>query len=272
MKKTKIITVTIAVLALMVLAGEVIGQPGGRGRSGQGGGGGPEWGQRMAGRPQMNADLDSAQPDNSWVPGPYCPWAQGPNQNIQPQQGRGRGGFDQYFQRPRGPYCPYCQRPIQNVRSRQGKGPRGFGQGLQGRGIGPAGRGFRRQDTITQRGPMADKGGRGPAILGRGGRGFQRRNIAPQGRRMNGRQGQFRPEGIGRPGSGTQPRQFAPEDQGQPMPPRARGWAPGTGQGRGWRQGMGPGWRQNPQLETAPDVNAPKPPIVEDQTETPQVE
>jgi len=47
MKKTKITTTIIVVLALTVLAGEAIGQPRGRGRRGQGWGVGPGWGRRM---------------------------------------------------------------------------------------------------------------------------------------------------------------------------------------------------------------------------------
>ena len=302
MKKVKITTAIIIVLALTVLAGEAIGQPGGRGRGGQGWGGGPEWGQRMAGRPQMNADLDSAQPDNSWVPGPYCPWAQGPNQNIQPQQGPGRGGFGRYFQGPRGPYCPLGQGPNQNIQGRQnrgpgrlkrdfqGRGPGGFGQGFQGRGQRPRGQGFGRRDIIMQRGPIVGRGGRGgrgfqnagSGMPGRGGRGFNRRNTPPQNWGMNNRQG--RPGPRGRAGQGPQmwQRQFVPEDQdqiNQPTPLRGRGWTPGYGPGTR-RQGWGPGWRQDwtpdwnlkPQPEKAPDANAPKPPIVEDQPEQPQGE
>lgn len=275
MNKIKIIKATVFMLVLAVIAGKAIGQPGGRG--GQGWGGGPGWGRGMTGRPQKNADNDPAQPDDSWKPGSYRLFGQGPNQNIQPRQGRGPGGVGRNFQGPQGPYCPLGQGPNQNIRGRQGRGPgrfylgrqgrgpRGLGQSVQGRG----GRGFKRQYMMTQRGPMVDRGGRGPAMQARGGRGFQRRNIAPQGRAMNGRQGQFGPGGIGRPGRGIQPRRFAPEDWGQtnqPMPSRGRGWAPGSGQG--WRQGR----RPNTQSETAPDANAPKPPIVEYQPEIPQVE
>src|SRR4030042_536727 len=89
MKKTKIITAIIVVLAVTVLAGEAFAGPGGGGRGRSGGQG---WGRGMAGGPQMGANLNSAQPDNSWVPGPYCPFAQGPNQN-QGWRGRGPGGY-----------------------------------------------------------------------------------------------------------------------------------------------------------------------------------
>jgi hypothetical protein len=289
MKKTKIITAIIAVLGLTVLAGEAIGQPGGRGRGGQGWGVGPGWGQGMAGRPQMNADLDSAQPDNYWVPGPYCPWGQGPNQNIQDWQGPGPDGFSQGFQGPRGPYCPWGQGPNQNIQGRQGRGPGGFGQGrqgrgpgsfgrdFQGRGLGPCGQGYGRRDMTIQRGPVAGRGSRGPAMMGRGGRGYQRRNISPQGWGMNNWPGQRGPGGIGRPGPGWQPQWTAPEDNdqtNQPVPPRGRGLAPGAGQGwrQGWAPGWGQGWGQNPQPEIAPDANAPEPPVVENQTEKPQGE
>jgi hypothetical protein len=133
----------------------------------------------------------------------------------------------------------------------------------------------------VQRGPMAGRGGRGTAMMGRGGRAFQRRNIAAQGWGMNNWQDQSGPGGIGRPGPDMQQRWSAPEDTdqtNQPMPPRGRGWAPGYGPG--WRQGWVPRWGQNwtpdwePDLqpEKAPDANAPAEPVVEDQTEKPQVE
>lgn len=308
MKKAKITTAIIAVLALTVLAGEAIGQPTGRGRDGRGWGGGPGWGPGIADRPQMNADSDSAQPDNSWVTGPYCPWGQGTNQNIQPRQGRGRGGFGRNFQGPRGPYCPYGQGPNQNIQGRQGRGPGrfnrdfqgrgpgGYGQGFQGRGQGPRGQGFGRQGMMMQRGPGAGRGGRGPAIQGRGGRGFQnagpgmpgrggrgfaRGNTLPQGWDMNNRQGRSGPGGRVGQGPRMWQRQFVPEDQdqiNQPITPRGRGWTPGYGPGTG--QGWGPNsgqdwtsdWNLKPQPEKAPDANATEPPIVEDQPEQPQGE
>lgn len=302
MKKVKITTAIIAGLALTVLTGEAIGQPAGRGRAGQGWGGDPGWGPGIAGRPQVDADLDSLQPDDSWRPGPYCPYGQGPNQNIQPGQGRDRGGFGRNFQGPRGPYCPYGQGPNQGIqewqgrspgrfdRDFQGRGPGRFNQGYQGRGMGPYGQGFGRQNMMIQRGPGAGRGNRGPAIQGRGGRdfqnagpeiqgrggrGFARGNTYPQGWGMNNRQGQFGPVSRGGQGPRMRQRQFAPEDQNQTnqfAPPGGQGWAPGLGQGRGWRQGMGPGWVPNPQTENAPDANATEPPIVEDQPEQSQGE
>jgi len=154
MKKAKITTVIIAVLALTVLTGETLAQPGRGGRGGRQG-----WGPGMVDGPRRVQNFQPVQPDNSWVPGPYCPWVQGPNQNIQPRQGRGRGGFGQYFQRPRGPYCPLGQGPNQNIQGRQnrepgrfnrdfqGRGPGGFNQGFQGRG-----QGFGRRDMMMQRG------------------------------------------------------------------------------------------------------------------------
>jgi hypothetical protein len=277
MKKTKITTTIIIVLAMAFLTSEALAGPGG----GRSLGGRPGWGRGMGGRPQMDVNPNSAQPDNSWVPGPYCPWGQGPNQNIQDWQGPGPDGFSQGFQGPRGPYCPWGQGPNQNTQRRQGRGPSGFGQGrqgrgpgsfgrdFQGRGLGPYGRGYGRRDMTIQRGPAAGRGGRGPAIQGRGSRGFQRRNISPQDWGMNNWQGQRGPGGIGRPGPGMQPGRFAPENWNPPVQPRGRGWAPGAGQG--WRQGQAPdwgqGWGPNPQPETAPDANAPEPPIVEQQTE-----
>jgi len=277
MKKTKITTTIIVVLALTVLAGEAIGQPRGRGRRGQGWGVGPGWGRRMGGGPQMGTNPNSAQPDNSWVPGPYCPWGQGPNQNIQSQQGRGRGGFDQYFQGLRGPYCPLGQGPNQNIQGRQ-RGPGRFNKHFQGRGLGPYGQGYGRRGMTIQRGPAAGRGSRGPTMIGRSGRGFQRRNIAPQGWGMNNWHGQRGPASIGRPGPRMQQRWFKPEDGNPTVLPRCRGWTPGYGPGttQGWRPGRAPGWGKgwgpNPQPETAPDANAPEPPVVENQTEKPQGE
>ena len=280
MKKAKITTVIIAVLALTVLTGETLAQPGRGGRGGRQG-----WGPGMVDGPRRVQNFQPVQPDNSWVPGPYCPWVQGPNQNIQPRQGRGRCGFGQYFQRPRGPYCPLGQGPNQNIQGRQnrgpgrfnrdfqGRGPGGFNQGFQGRG-----QGFGRRDMMMQRGPLDGRGGRGfqnagPGIPGRGGRGFARRNTTPQGWGMNNWRGQPGP-GFDRQGPGMRPRWFAPENWNPPVLPRGRGWAPGAGQG--WRQGRAPGWGQgwgqNPQPEIAPDANAPEPPIVEDQPEKPQGE
>jgi hypothetical protein len=308
MKKAKIITAIFAGLALTILAGEAIGQPPGRGRGRQGWGGGPGWGPGIVGRPQMNAVSDYVQPDDSWVPGPYCPWGQGPNQNIQLRQGRGPGGFDRNFQGPRGPYCPYGQGPNQNVqgwqgrgpgrfnRDFQGKGPGGFNQGYQGRGMGPCGRGFGRQDMMMQRGPGAGRGNRGPAIQGRGGRGFQnagpgmpgrggrgsvRGNTPPQGWGMNNQQGRLGPGGRGRQGPRMQPRQFVPDNQyqnNQPTTPRGRGWTQGTvpGPRQNWGPNWGldwtPDWNLKPQPEKAPDANATEPPIAEDQPEQPQGE
>ena len=280
MKKTKITTAIIFMLALTVLAGEALAGPGGRGRSrgGQGWGGGPGWGRGMTGGPQMKANNDPAQPDDSWRPGPYCPWGQGPNQNIQPRQGRGPGGFGRGYWGPQGPYCPFGQGPNQNIQGRQGRGWGGYGQGpnqniqgRRGRGPGRFGQGFQGRDGRAFQGP-------GATIQGRGSRGFQRRNIAPQGWGINGRRGQFRHGGMGRPGPNMQPQRFAPGDTDQPMPPRGGDWAPGSGRGwrqgmgQGRRQGMGPGWGQGQQPENAPDVNAPQPPIVENQTEKPQGE
>jgi len=149
---------------------------------------------------------------------------------------------------------------------------------------------------MTQRGPVADRGGRGPAIQdrdgrgfqnagpgmsGRGGRSFNRSNTPPQNWGMNNRQGQPGPGGRGGHGPRMRPRQFVPENQdqtNQPTPPTGRGWTPGYGPGTG--QGRGPGWGQNwtpdwnlkPQPEKAPDANIPEPPIVEDQPQQPQGE
>jgi hypothetical protein len=109
-------------------------------------------------------------------------------------------------------------------------------------------------------------------VPGRGGRGFDRSNMPPQGWGMNNWQGQS--GHVGRGGQGPRPRQFLQENQdqtNQPTPPRGRGWTLGYGQGT--RQGRGPGWEQDwtpdwnlkPQQEKAPDANAPEPPIVEEQ-------
>jgi hypothetical protein len=88
---------------------------------------------------------------------------------------------------------------------------------------------------------------------------------------MNGRQEQFRPEGMGRPGMDMQPRRFAPRDTDQadqPMQHRSEGWTPGMGPGR--RQGMGPGWMmRDPQPEKTPDTNAPDEPVAKEQIEKP---
>ena len=292
MKKTGIKTAIIVVLAMTVMAGEAFAGPGGGGR-GRGRGGRQGLGRGMAGGPQMDVNFQPAQPDNSWVPGPFCPFAQGPNQNIQGWQGPGPGGFGQGFQ---GPGMGGFGQGF------QGRGMGGFGQGFQGRGMGGFGQGFGRRDMMMQRGPMAGRGGRGAAMLGRGGRGFQGRgmamqgrggrgfqgrgpamqgrggrDMAPQGWGMNNWQEQPGPGGIDRPGSGMQPQRFTPEDTdqtNQPMPPRGRGWAPGSGQG--WRQGQAQGWGQswgpNPQPQKAPDANAPEPPIVENQPDKPQGE
>jgi len=239
MKKTKITTAIIFMLALTVLASEAFAGPG---RGGRGRGGRQGLGRGMPSGPRIGANPEFVWPDN--------------------------------FRGPRGQYCPLCQRPIQNIRGWQGRGPGRFGQGFQGRGArGLAMQGNGRR-SFQGRGPvMQGRGGRG--FQGRGdviqGRGFQRRNIAPQGRQMNGSRGQFRPEGMGRPGLGMQPRRFTPEDTSRPIPPRGRGWAPGSESA--WRQGRAPGWGQgwglNPQPEKAPDANAPEPPSVENQTDQP---
>ena len=250
MKKTGIKAAIFVVLAVTVLAGEAFAGPG---RGGRGRGGGQGWGRGMTGGPRMGANFQPAQPDNSWVPGPYCPFGQGPNQNIRGRQGRGPGGFGQGFGR---------RDMMMQRRPMAGRG--GRGAAMQGRG----GRGYQ---------------GRGAAIQGRGyrgyqGRGFQRRDIAPQAWGMNGRQRQFRPGGIGRPGPGMQPRRFTLGDMDQPTQPRGRDWTPGWGQGRapGWGQGWAPGWGQgwgpNPQPEKAPDTNTPAEPVVKGQTEKPQDE
>jgi hypothetical protein len=250
MKKTKTMTAFIAGLALTVLAGEALAGPAGPGPGwggSQGRGYGPGWGRMMAGGPQMNADPNSAKPDNSWRPGPFCPFAQDPNQNIQGWQGRGPGGYGPGwqgrgpgrfrqgwqgrgpgafgqgwqgrgpggygpgFQGPRGPYCPFGQGPNQNFPGWQGRRPGRFGQGfLQGRGLGANGWGFGRRNMMMQPGPMA-------------GRGFQRRGIAPQGWGMNNWQGQPGPRGADGQGPGMQPRRFAPGNMSRPMPPRGRG-------------------------------------------------
>jgi len=263
MKKTAIKTATVVVLAMVVLAGVAFAGQGGGGRAGggpvweggRGRGGGPGWERWMAGEPQTEANLETEQPDNSWVPGPYCPWGQGPNQNIQDWQGPG-------------PYCPFSQGPNQNIQGRQRPGQGGFGQNFQGpRGpYCPYYRGFGRWNMMMQREPMAGRGGGGPAIRGRG---FQRGDIAPQGRGMNNWPGQPGPGGIGRQGPGMQPRRFAPADTdqtNQPMPPRGRGWTPG------WGPGWTPNVEPNQQPEKAPDANAPAAPAVEDQPAKPQGE
>ena len=221
MKKTGFKAAIFVVLVITVLAGQAIAGPGG---SGRGRGGGPEWGRGMAGGPRMGANLESVRPDR--------------------------------FRGPVGPYCPFDQGPYQNIRGRQGRGPGGFGQGFQGRDAamqGRSGRGYQGRGAAMQGRAGRDFQGRGAAIQGRAGRGFQGRgfqgkDITPQGWGMNGRRGQFRPEGIGKPGPGMQPRRFAPGDTGRPMSPRDRGWAPGWGQG----------WRPDPQPEKAPDTNAPQ--------------
>lgn len=263
MKKTRITTALIVALALTVLAGEAFaGRGGGRGRggrqgwdnargqggrqgweSGRGRGGGPGFGRGMAGRPGMGANFQAPQQDNSWAPGPFCPYAQGPYQNIPGFQGRGRGGF-------------------------------GIGQGFLGRGMGPCGQGFGRRDMMMQRRPMAGRGGRGfqdrgPAIQGRGGRGFQRRNIAPQGWGMNNRPGRPGPGAIGRQGPGMQPGWFAPADTDQAnrtMPPRGRGR--NINRGQGWT----PYWGPNPKPQKAPETIAPAAPVLEDNKDKPQAE
>jgi len=96
---------------------------------------------------------------------------------------------------------------------------------------------------------------------------------APQGWGMNSRQGRPGPGGIGRQGPGMQQRRLTPEDTdqtNQPMPPRGRGWAPGSGPG--WRQGWTPDLEPNQQIEKAPDANAPAEPVIENQPEQPQGE
>jgi hypothetical protein len=278
------ITAIVAGLALTVLASEALGQPGGRGRGGQGWGYGPGWGRGMTGGPQMNADLDSAQPDNSWKPGPYCPFGQDPNQNIQDWRGRGPGGYGQGFQGPRGPYCPLGQGPNQNFQGWQGRGPRGYGRNMQGRGP----RGFS-QGFQGPRGPYCPFGqgpnqnirgrqGRGPGRfgLGRQGRGlgpqsrwgFGRGNMMMQRRPMAGR-GVRGPAFQGRAGRGFQRGYMSGQDWGMngrwgqagPGGPgiqnpntQPQGTTPGdTGRinqptpprGRGWASGWGPGWRRN---------------------------
>jgi len=273
MKKTRITTAVIVALALTVLAGEALAGPGG----GRGRGGGPGWqddrvggpgrGRGMAGGPRIGANLDPAQQDDSWVPGPYCPWGQGPNQNIQGWQGPG-------------PYCPFGRGPNQNIQGRQRPGQGGFGQNFQGpRGpYCPYGQGFRRWNMmITQRGQMDVRGSGGPTMRGRGDSAFQRRDIAAQGWGMNNRPGRPRLGDIGRQGPGMQPRWFAPADtdqMNQQIPTGSRGWAPRLWQG--WRQGRasgwGRGWEPNLQPEKAPDINAPVEPVIEDQPEKPQGE
>jgi hypothetical protein len=306
MKKTKTVTAIIVALVLTVLACEAFGQPGGRGRGGRGWGGGPGWGRGMAGGPQVDADSDPVQPDDSWTPGPYCPYGQGPNQNFQGRQGRALRGFGQNFQGPRGPYCPFGENQDQNIPRRQGRGPGrfnrdfqgrgpgGFGQGFQGRGEGPYGQGFGRRDMMIQRGPGAGRGSRrfqdagpgmpsigGRGFQGRGGRGSVRGNTPPQGWGMNNRQGRAGPGGRGRQGPRMWQRQFVPDNQdqtNQPLTPRGRGWTPnygpGTRQGWGpnWGQDWTPNWNLKPQPEKAPDANATEPPIAEDQPEQPQGE
>jgi hypothetical protein len=209
------------VLAVTALAGEAFARPGGGGR---GRGGRQGWGRGMASRPRMGANLKSVQPDGFWGPrGPYCPFGQGPYQNIRGRQGRGQGGFGQSF-----------QGRSMAMQGRAGRGYQGRGTAMQGR----AGRGFRGRGTVMQGRAGRGYQGRGTAMQGRVGRGFQGRGTAPQGWGMNGRRGQFRPDGIARPGPGIQPRRFAPGDTGRPMPPRERDWAPGRGQG--WRPGPQP--------------------------------
>jgi hypothetical protein len=305
MKKTGIKAAIIIVLAVTVLASQAFAGPGGGGRGGSG------WGRGMADRPRMGANLKSVQTDGLWRPGgPYCPFAQGPYQNIRGRQGRGmamqgRGG-----------------------RGYQGRGAAIQGRGYQGRGMamqGRAGRGFQGIDTAPQGWRITGRRGQfGPGGISRKGPGMQPRRFAPgdtgrpmpprsrawaprsgmgwrqgwapdrgqgwrpnpqpekvpdtnvpQGWRMNSSRGQPGPGGISRPGQGMQQRRFTPEDTdqtNQPTPPRGRNWAPGMGAGR--RQGMGPGlgWGPGMQPEKAPDANAPKLPIVEDQPEKPQGE
>jgi len=153
MRKTGIKAAIVILLAVTVLAGEALAGPGGGGR---GRGGRQGWGRGMAGGPRMGANFQPAQPDNSWVPGPYCPFAQGPNQNIRGFQGRRPGGFGQGF---------------------QGRGMGGFGQGFQGRGMGGFGQGFQGRGPAMQ--GRGGRGGRGTAMQGRGGRSFQRRQKLP---------------------------------------------------------------------------------------------
>jgi hypothetical protein len=232
MKRTRTITAIIVGLGFAAFAGEALAGPAGPRPGwtrGQGRSYGPGWWRGMASRLQMNADPNSAQPGNSWRPGPFCPFAQDPNENMQGWQGRGPGVFGRGFQGPRGPYCPFGQGPNQNLPGWQGRGPGRFGQGFQGRGPGASGWGFGRRNMMMQRGPVAGRAGRGPAFQGRAGRGLQRRYMAPRGWGMNGGRGQFGPRG--------------------------RGWAPGWGPC--WRQGWNPNLNPNLQSEKTPDANAP---------------
>jgi hypothetical protein len=308
MKRTKITIAIIAVLALTVLAGEALAGAEGRGRGGPawgrgpGRGNGPGWGRGMVAGPQTGANLEPVQSDNYWRPGPYCPYAQGPNQNIRGRRGPGRGGFGQSYQRPTGPYYPYGQGLSQNIQGWQGRGP-----GLRGQGLG-------RWDLTVQRGPMTGRGGRGPAMMGRDGRGFQRGYLAPKGWGMNNWQGESSP-GFYRQGPGMRQQWFTPDDTDQtnrPAPPTGRGrepgWGPGWRQGanirprwfapddtdktnqsqpprgRGWEPDWRPGWRQGweenwtpdrePDLKSdkTPDTNAPDDPVAKDHPEEQQEE